>query len=134
MGDDDTLFFTENLVTVLEKYDHNQMYYIGANSESVEQDLIHSYAVAYGGGGFAISYPLAAELVRILDGCIDRYAELYGSDQKIQACLTLIGVPLTKELGFHQVHLLFLSFLKLYFLIKLLCSNFIRKIIEDFSS
>ncbi|KAH7514470.1 hypothetical protein FEM48_Zijuj11G0093000 [Ziziphus jujuba var. spinosa] len=103
MGDDDTLFFTENLVTVLEKYDHNQMYYIGDNSESVEQDLIHSYAVAYGGGGFAISYPLAAELVRILDGCIDRYAELYGSDQKIQACLTEIGVPLTKELGFHQL-------------------------------
>lgn len=106
MGDDDTLFFTENLVTVLNKYDHSQMYYIGANSESVEQDLIHSYGVAYGGGGFAISYPLAAALVRILDGCINRYAQLYGSDQKIQACLSEIGVPLTKELGFHQVHLL----------------------------
>lgn len=103
MGDDDTVFFTENLLTVLSKYDHNQMYYIGGNSESVEQDVIFSYTMAYGGGGFAISYPLAAVLVRILDGCIDRYANLYGSDQKIQACLSEIGVPLTKELGFHQV-------------------------------
>ncbi|PRQ43178.1 hypothetical protein RchiOBHm_Chr3g0465641 [Rosa chinensis] len=103
MGDDDTVFFTDNLVTVLAKYDHNQMYYIGGNSESVEQDVIHSYTVAYGGGGFAISYPLAAELVRVLDGCIDRYDAFYGSDQKVRGCLSEIGVPLTKELGFHQV-------------------------------
>ncbi|KAI4356503.1 hypothetical protein L6164_000525 [Bauhinia variegata] len=103
MGDDDTVFFVDNLVTVLAKYDHNQMYYIGANSESVEQDIIHSYTMAYGGGGFAISYPLAAELVTILDGCIDRYAKLYGSDQKIQGCISEIGVQVTKEPGFHQV-------------------------------
>ncbi|XVE76414.1 hypothetical protein DITRI_Ditri12bG0170800 [Diplodiscus trichospermus] len=103
MGDDDTVFFLENLVTVLDKYDHNQMYYIGGNSESVEQDVIHSYNMAYGGGGFAISYPLAAELVKVLDGCIDRYASFYGSDQKVQGCMSGIGIPATKELGFHQV-------------------------------
>ncbi|KAJ1390006.1 hypothetical protein SESBI_37825 [Sesbania bispinosa] len=103
MGDDDTVFFPENLVTVLAKYDHNQMYYIGSNSESVEQNVMHSYAVAYGGGGFAISYALAAEVVKILDGCIERYANIYGSDQKIQRCISEIGVPVTKELGFHQV-------------------------------
>ncbi|XP_061371885.1 uncharacterized protein LOC133314421 [Gastrolobium bilobum] len=103
MGDDDTMFFTENLVNVLAKYDHNEMYYIGGNSESVEQNLIHSFAMAYGGGGFAVSYPLAAELVKILDRCIDRYAIFYGSDQKIQACISEIGVQVTKELGFHQV-------------------------------
>lgn len=105
MGDDDTVFFVENLVSVLGKYDHTQMYYIGSNSESVEQDLIHSYATAYGGGGYAISYPLAAELVRILDGCVDRYDSLYGGDQKVQACVSEIGVPLTNEHGFHQVSL-----------------------------
>lgn len=111
LGDDDTVFFVENLITVLGKYDHNQMYYIGANSESIEQDLIHSYTMAYGGSGIAISYPLAAELVRVLDGCIDRYESFYGSDQKIQGCMAEIGVPLTKELGFHQVYfILVLSF------------------------
>ncbi|XP_010256824.1 PREDICTED: uncharacterized protein LOC104597114 [Nelumbo nucifera] len=103
MGDDDTVFFVENLVSVLSKYDHNQMYYVGGNSESVEQDVMHSYDMAFGGGGFAISYPLAAEVVKVLDGCIDRYASLYGADQMIQACLSEIGVPLTKESGFHQV-------------------------------
>lgn len=103
MGDDDTVFFTDNLVMVLSKYDHNEMYYVGGNSESVEQDVIHFYTMAFGGGGFAISYPLAKELVRILDGCIDRYAEFYGSDQKIQSCISEIGVQVTKEPGFHQV-------------------------------
>ena len=108
MGDDDTVFFTENLVAVLGRYDHNQMYYIGGSSESVEQNMMHSYGMAYGGGGFAISYPLAAELARVLDECLDRYYLFYGSDQKIHGCLSEIGVPLTRELGFHQVS--FLSF------------------------
>ncbi|VFQ90938.1 unnamed protein product [Cuscuta campestris] len=103
MGDDDTVFFPENLVAVLSKYDHREMYYIGGVSESVEQAEEHSYTMAYGGGGFAISYPLAAKLVRVLDGCIDRYAEYYGSDRKIGACIAEIGVPLTKEPGFHQM-------------------------------
>ncbi|CAK8541719.1 unnamed protein product [Lathyrus sativus] len=103
MGDDDTVFFQENLITVLSKYDHNQLYYIGGNSESVEQNVVHFYTMGYGGGGFAISYPLAAELVMILDGCIDRYADYYGSDQKIQSCISEIGVQITKEPGFHQV-------------------------------
>ncbi|XP_054782359.1 uncharacterized protein LOC129289589 [Prosopis cineraria] len=103
MGDDDTLFFPENLVTVLAKYDHNDLYYIGVDSESVEQDVTFSYKTAFGAGGYAISYPLAEELVQILDGCVNRYAQLYGGDQKIQACVSEIGVQTTKERGFHQV-------------------------------
>lgn len=103
MGDDDTVFFTQNLATVLAKYDHRQMWYIGGNSESVEQDLMHGYGMAFGGGGFAISYPLAAELADILDGCLDRYSHFYGSDQRVWACVLEVGVPLTIERGFHQV-------------------------------
>ncbi|OIS96315.1 PREDICTED: uncharacterized protein LOC109236251 [Nicotiana attenuata] len=103
MGDDDTVFFTENLLTVLAKYDHNKMYYIGGSSYTVDLDVLFSYGIACGGGGFAISYPLAAELVKILDGCINRYHYLYGSDQKIAGCVAELGVPLTKELGFHQM-------------------------------
>uniref|UniRef100_A0A453IE94 Fringe-like glycosyltransferase domain-containing protein n=1 Tax=Aegilops tauschii subsp. strangulata TaxID=200361 RepID=A0A453IE94_AEGTS len=37
MGDDDTVFFPDNLVAVLRKYDHEEMYYVGAPSESVER-------------------------------------------------------------------------------------------------
>ncbi|KAF9597591.1 hypothetical protein IFM89_019959 [Coptis chinensis] len=102
LGDDDTVFFPENLIDVLSRYDHNQMYYIGGNSESVEQDVIHSYGMAFGGGGMALSYPLVVQLVKLLDGCIDRYHYLYGSDERICACVAEIGVSITKELGFHQ--------------------------------
>ncbi|KAI4307591.1 hypothetical protein L6164_030764 [Bauhinia variegata] len=103
MGDDDTVFFTKNLVTVLGKYDHNEMYYIGGNSESVEQDVMHAYGMAFGGGGFAISYALAAQLANIFDNCLHRYFYFYGSDQRVWACVSEIGVPLTKESGFHQL-------------------------------
>ncbi|XP_021754215.1 uncharacterized protein LOC110719559 [Chenopodium quinoa] len=102
MGDDDTVFVTENLVRVLNKYDHREYYYIGSNSESHLQNIYFSYAMAYGGGGFAISYPLAVALSKMQDRCIQRYPALYGSDDRMQACMAELGVPLTKELGFHQ--------------------------------
>jgi len=59
--------------------------------------------MAYGGGGFAISYPLAEALYKMQDRCIQRYPGLYGSDDRMQACMAELGVPLTKEIGFHQV-------------------------------
>ncbi|KAK9700091.1 hypothetical protein RND81_08G216600 [Saponaria officinalis] len=102
MGDDDTVFFPENLAAVLSKYDHRETYYVGGISESVEQVELHGYGTAFGGGGFAVSSGLASELVRILDGCIQRYHMFYGSDEKIAACVTELGVTLTHEPGFHQ--------------------------------
>lgn len=102
MGDDDTVFFVDNLVAVLQKYDHEKMFYVGGNSESVEQDVLHSYDMAFGGGGFAVSYPLAEQLSKAMDGCLDRYSNFYGSDQRVWACVSEFGVPLTKEPGFHQ--------------------------------
>ncbi|KAJ4898205.1 hypothetical protein Rs2_24999 [Raphanus sativus] len=103
MGDDDTVFFADNLVKVLSKYDHEQMWYVGGNSESVEQDVMHDYDMAFGGGGFAISRPLAARLAAAMDGCLQRYFYFYGSDQRIAACVSEIGVPFTEERGFHQL-------------------------------
>ncbi|GFP94857.1 hypothetical protein PHJA_001630100 [Phtheirospermum japonicum] len=102
MGDDDTVFIVENLLRVLSKYDHEQHYYIGSSSESHIQNILFSYTMAYGGGGFAISYPLAKELEKMQDRCIQRYPALYGSDDRIQACMAELGVPLTKHTGFHQ--------------------------------
>ncbi|RWR87846.1 putative transferase [Cinnamomum micranthum f. kanehirae] len=67
MGDDDTVFVVENLVRVLSKYDHRQFYYIGSLSESHLQNIYFSYGMAYGGGGFAISYPLAVALAGMQD-------------------------------------------------------------------
>lgn len=103
MGDDDTVFFPENLAAVLGKYDHRRMVYVGGNSESVEQDVMHAYDMAFGGGGFAISYPLAAQLAAAMDGCLNRYHYFYGSDQRVWACVGELGVGLTREPGFHQI-------------------------------
>ncbi|XP_020977516.1 uncharacterized protein LOC107635055 isoform X2 [Arachis ipaensis] len=105
MGDDDTVFVTENLVKVLQKYDHNEFYYIGSSSESHMQNIYFSYNMAFGGGGFAISYSLALALEKMQDRCIQRYPSLFGSDDRIQACMAELGVPLTKENGFHQFDL-----------------------------
>ncbi|KAK9757905.1 hypothetical protein RND81_01G194000 [Saponaria officinalis] len=105
MGDDDTVFFTDNLVKVLRKYDHNKTYYIGSNSETHVQNVNFAHDMAFGGGGFAISYPLARAIEKMHDGCIRRYGSLFGSDDRIHACLAELGVPLTKEPGFHQCDL-----------------------------
>lgn len=103
MGDDDTVFVVNNVVRILSKYDHRHFYYVGSSSESHVQNMYFSYSMAYGGGGFAISYPLAKELAKMQDRCIKRYPGLYGSDDRMQACMAELGVPLTKEVGFHQV-------------------------------
>jgi hypothetical protein len=73
--------------------------------------------MAYGGGGIAVSWPLAARLARVLDSCLLRYPHLYGSDARIHACLAELGVELTHEPGFHQVT--FASYC-LHFLINML--------------
>ncbi|KAJ7566420.1 hypothetical protein O6H91_02G102300 [Diphasiastrum complanatum] len=100
--DDDTIFSVDNLVRVLSKYDPSQFYYIGSTSESHGQNVLFSFKMAYGGGGFAISYALAEALVHMQDTCLERYPELAGSDERLQACISELGVPLTREPGFHQ--------------------------------
>ncbi|CAL5055013.1 unnamed protein product [Urochloa decumbens] len=102
MGDDDTVFLPDNLLSVLRRLDHRQPYYVGSPSESHLQNIYFSYGMAFGGGGFAISRPLAARLERTQDACIRRYPSLYGSDDRIQACMAELGVPLTRHSGFHQ--------------------------------
>lgn len=90
---------------------------MGSLSESHLQNIFFSYNMAYGGGGFAISYPLAKALQKMQDRCIQRYPALYGSDDRMQACMAELGVPLTKETGFHQViNSLFLSVSVNYYL------------------
>ncbi|KAL4348617.1 hypothetical protein GQ457_17G022960 [Hibiscus cannabinus] len=102
LGDDDTVFNVDNLVAVLNKYDPSEMMYIGTPSESHSANAYFSHSMAFGGGGIAISYPLAEALSNFHDDCIDRYPKLYGSDDRLHACITELGVPLTREHGFHQ--------------------------------
>lgn len=102
-GDGHTIFFPENLVSTLSKYDHELWYYIGSSSEIYEQNKVNSFDMAFWGAGFAVSAPLAKALAKVLDSCLERYHHLYGSDGRIHACLAELGVGLTPERGFHQV-------------------------------
>lgn len=102
-GDDDTVFFVENLARTLAKYDHERWFYVGTISESFDQNSRNFFGMAFGGGGFAISASLARALAGVLDSCLLRYAHLYGSDARIYSCVAELGVGLTHEPGFHQV-------------------------------
>lgn len=102
-GDDDTVFFPENLVKTLSKYDHRLWYYVGAYSENYVGSQVFGFGMAFGGGGFAISSSLATVLAKVFDSCIQRYPHLYGSDARVYSCITELGVGLTYEPGFHQV-------------------------------
>ncbi|XP_054816809.1 uncharacterized protein LOC129316415 [Prosopis cineraria] len=104
-GDDDTIFFPENLVKTLSKYDHRLWYYVGTHSEIYEQNRLYGFGTAFGGAGFAISSSLGKVLAKVFDSCIERYPHLYGSDGRVSSCITELGVGLTKEPGFHQVDL-----------------------------
>lgn len=105
LTDDDTIVFVGNLLDVLGKYDHREYLYVGANSECISSNFFHSFEMAFGGGGYALSYPLAEALVKNMDVCIKRYPTLYGSDHILQSCAADLGVSLTQEKGFHQVTL-----------------------------
>ncbi|KAE9461067.1 hypothetical protein C3L33_07029, partial [Rhododendron williamsianum] len=76
MSDDDTIFFTNNLVEVLGRYDHRKHYYIGRNSECVVNNVWGSFEMGFGGAGFALSYPLAEALAKNLD--IDLRGDISG--------------------------------------------------------
>ncbi|KAH0987593.1 hypothetical protein GBA52_014770 [Prunus armeniaca] len=102
MADDDTILFVENLVEVLAKYDHTEYYYIGSSSECIMSNFDFSFDMAFGGGGYALSYPLVATLATKLDECIKRYPYLRVSDFMLHSCLADLGVALTQEKGFHQ--------------------------------
>ncbi|KAK6927013.1 Protein of unknown function DUF604 [Dillenia turbinata] len=102
MADDDTVLFIDNLVEVLRKYDHTKHYYVGSNSECVASNADHSFQMAFGGAGYALSYPLAEAVAKNLDECLMRYPALFGSDHILQSCIADLGVSLTYERGFHQ--------------------------------
>ncbi|KAK6118595.1 hypothetical protein DH2020_047663 [Rehmannia glutinosa] len=103
MADDDTVFFIDNLVEVLSKYDHRKYFYIGMRSESIVSNSLNSFEMAFGGGGYALSYPLAKAVAQNMDLCIKRYPTVFGSDQLLQSCIADLGVSLTQEKGFHQI-------------------------------
>ncbi|CAN8302150.1 unnamed protein product [Cochlearia groenlandica] len=104
-GGDDCLFFVDNIVDVLSKYNHNEKQYIGMYSETLKSNHDFSFEMGFGGGGYALSYPLVEVLVTKLDDCIERYHYIWAGDLLISLCLADLGVGLRLEKGFHQMDL-----------------------------
>ncbi|KAK4354995.1 hypothetical protein RND71_027189 [Anisodus tanguticus] len=105
MGDDDTIFFLDNIVDVLAKYDHNKYYYFGAQSEYILSNFWYSFNQGFGGAGFILSYPLAKALAEDMDSCLRRYPFLRSADLITMACIVDLGVSFSPLKGLHQIDL-----------------------------
>ncbi|PIM99864.1 Galactosyltransferase [Handroanthus impetiginosus] len=103
MGDDDSIFFVDNIVDVLAKYDHTKYYYLGGHSEFLLSNYLFSFNQAFGGGGIMLSYPLAKALARDMENCLKRYVFLDSADNTTRACIADIGANLSPQKGNHQL-------------------------------
>ncbi|XP_074364865.1 uncharacterized protein LOC141705896 [Apium graveolens] len=103
IADDDTILFVNNVAEVLGKYDHSKYFYVGMHSECTDSNALFSFNMAFGGAGYALSYPLARLVAKNLDLCLKRYSTMFGSDQLMHSCIADLGVSLTLEKGFHQI-------------------------------
>ncbi|XP_075521328.1 uncharacterized protein LOC142554549 [Primulina tabacum] len=102
MGDDDSIFFTENIVDVVAGYDHRKYYYLGGHSETIFSNYLFSFNQAFGGAGIVLSYPLAKALANDMKNCLRRYAFLKSADNTTRACIADLGVNLSPHKGNHQ--------------------------------
>jgi len=99
MGGDDSIFFLENLVDVLAKYDHNKYYYFGASSECILSNFWDSFNQGYGGAGFIMSFPLAKDI----ESCLRRCPFLKSAHHITMACIVDLGVSFSPLKGLYQV-------------------------------
>ncbi|GAA0172393.1 glycosyltransferase [Lithospermum erythrorhizon] len=105
MGDDDSIFFVDNIVELLASVDHNKYYYFGGQSEYILSNFWFSFNQGFGGAGFMLSYPLAKALANDMENCLRRYAHVKSADTITMACIADIGVNVSPHKGFHQIDL-----------------------------
>ncbi|XP_051142221.1 uncharacterized protein LOC127259117 [Andrographis paniculata] len=103
MGDDDSIFFVDNLVDMVAGYDHRKYYYFGAPSEFIMSNFWFSFAQGFGGAGVILSYPLAKALAADMDNCLRRGAQIISADHITMVCVADLGVSLSPHRGLHQV-------------------------------
>lgn len=103
MGDDDSVFILDNIIRVLQQYDHNKYYYFGGQSEFILSNYWYSFSQGFGGAGFIMSYPLAKVVAADMEKCLLRYRHLKAADTTTMSCIADVGVNLTPLKGIHQV-------------------------------
>ncbi|KAM3202515.1 hypothetical protein P3L10_030139 [Capsicum annuum] len=105
MGDDDSIFFVDNMVDILGQYDHTKYYYFGGHSEFIIANSFFSFHQAFGGAGIILSYPLAKAFAENVMSCLKRYAHYKSADKTTMSCTADIGVNLSPLQGMHQIDL-----------------------------
>ncbi|KAH6812973.1 hypothetical protein C2S51_021991 [Perilla frutescens var. frutescens] len=105
MGDDDSIFFVDNIVDVVAELDHTRYYYLGRPSELLLSTYLFSFDQAFGGAGIMLSYALAKALARDMENCLKRYVFLNSADNTTKNCIADIGANLSPQMGNHQIDL-----------------------------
>ncbi|CAF4295710.1 unnamed protein product, partial [Adineta steineri] len=103
VGDDDTVWFINNMLRVLQQYNSSSTIYLGGISDKTSQVQRHGVYFAYGGGGIILSRPLALLFSTYTEKC-KQYLSMFGGDEMIGKCVTeILKVRLTKSNKFHQM-------------------------------
>ncbi|CAF3606970.1 unnamed protein product [Rotaria sp. Silwood1] len=102
-GDDDTIWFLNTLLQLLEYYNASNSIYLGNISDKLGAIQYHGTYYAYGGGGFILSRPLASRAAQHTKDC-QRFTKMFGGDEMIGKCITeVLKINLTRNKNFHQM-------------------------------
>ncbi|KAK4725748.1 hypothetical protein R3W88_030665 [Solanum pinnatisectum] len=94
MGDDEySMFFVEDIVDVLAKYDHNKYYYFGDQSEYILSNFWFSFDQGFGGAGFIMN----------IESCLRRYPFLNSADLITMVSIVDLGVGFTPLKGLRHL-------------------------------
>lgn len=106
MGDDDSIFYVDNMVDVVAKLDHRKYHYLGGQSEFIMSSYWFSFEQAFGGAGIMLSYATAKAMAGGMENCLKRYSFLKSADNTTKNCIADIGINLSQQMGNHQIDLL----------------------------
>lgn len=102
IGDDDTIWFINNLLHTLQHYNSTNLIYLGDISDRKRQNKRHGEFFAYGGGGTILSRPLTSLFAQHTETC-KQIKGNFGADGMIGKCLVnVMNVSLTRNTNFHQ--------------------------------
>ncbi|CAM4836485.1 unnamed protein product [Rotaria magnacalcarata] len=102
-GDDDTVWFLDNLLQTLQQYNASTSIYLGNISDKLGAIRHHGTYYAYGGGGIILSRPLALKAAQHMKDC-RRFHHFFGGDEMIGKCITeILKINLTRNQNFHQM-------------------------------
>ncbi|KAL8866860.1 MAG: hypothetical protein Q9174_006036 [Haloplaca sp. 1 TL-2023] len=102
--DDDTFFPSmRGLLAMLDKYDSNEQYWIGAVSDQW-WSVSRFGMMAFGGAGIFLSRGLAAVIDEVYEDCTKTIHKAAGGDERVMRCVTMnTETKLTNEPGLHQM-------------------------------